>query len=360
VEKPVSPKKAKRKMLLNILYIVFVISLVMFIALREQDFDELIDTVRSVSPTWLLLALGAMAGFYFLDAASHQYSINCLRTQHRLPFFECMRVTLIGQFYNAVTPSASGGQPMQVVAMAKQGVSVGVASSVLMLRFVCYELSMALLCSFAFITQWGLITQTFASFIPFFLFGLVLAVGASILMIVAMVNINGSIRLANAIIRWLAKIRLIRRPEKAEARMHTILTDFHACRELITTRPLQMAITFLLVLAHICSLFMVTFFVFRAFGAHEPLWNMLFLQAFFHISVSYVPTPGASGAVESGFLLFYRKLFARSIVVPTMLVWRFITYYTKIIIGAVIVLIDAGQSAIRARRGLEQTREEKP
>ena len=50
-----------------------------------------------------------------------------------------IRSAMIGQFFSAVTPGASGGQPMQVYAMAKQGVDSGTATSALVQKFLVYQ-----------------------------------------------------------------------------------------------------------------------------------------------------------------------------------------------------------------------------
>ena len=46
-----------------------------------------------------------------------------------------MVVALVGQYYNAATPFASGGQPVQVYYMSRFGVSAGNSSSVLIIKF---------------------------------------------------------------------------------------------------------------------------------------------------------------------------------------------------------------------------------
>ena len=50
---------------------------------------------------------------------------------------------------------------------------------------------------------------------------------------------------------------------------------------------------------------------------------------------SFVPIPGGTGGVEYGFIFFYKNLITGSLLNATMLVWRFISYYLGIIIGAI-------------------------
>lgn len=54
-------------------------------------------------------------------------------------FLKAFNVTMIGQFFNVVTPFASGGQPAQLYTMTKQRVGLGSAGSILMLKFIIYQ-----------------------------------------------------------------------------------------------------------------------------------------------------------------------------------------------------------------------------
>lgn len=47
---------------------------------------------------------------------------------------------VVGKLFDYVTPMATGGQPVQVWRMSRQGISVGGATSVLLLRFISFQL----------------------------------------------------------------------------------------------------------------------------------------------------------------------------------------------------------------------------
>ena len=57
------------------------------------------------------------------------------------------------------------------------------------------------------------------------------------------------------------------------------------------------------------------------------------------VSASYTPLPGASGAQEGGFLLYYRGIFIGGTITVALLVWRFFTYYLFLLTGAADALI---------------------
>ena len=46
---------------------------------------------------------------------------------------------MVGQFFSAVTPGASGGQPMQMYLMIRQKIDPGIATSALVQKFLVYQ-----------------------------------------------------------------------------------------------------------------------------------------------------------------------------------------------------------------------------
>ena len=62
-----------------------------------------------------------------------------------------------------------------------------------------------------------------------------------------------------------------------------------------------------------------------------------------------VPLPGAAGASEGGFLLFFSPFFGAATAVA-MLIWRFLTYYLMLIVGSLIVVFDEVISLKRSKR----------
>ena len=55
---------------------------------------------------------------------------------------------------------------------------------------------------------------------------------------------------------------------------------------------------------------------------------------------AFVPIPGGSGGIEYGFLAFFGNFLSKSRLSAVLLIWRFITYYMPMIIGAIAFNLD--------------------
>ncbi len=61
--------------------------------------------------------------------------------------------------------------------------------------------------------------------------------------------------------------------------------------------------------------------------------------AYVMIISSFVPIPGATGGIEFGFIQFFGNFITGSKLSALMIVWRFVTYYFILIIGAIAINI---------------------
>ena len=74
-------------------------------------------------------------------------------------FHQAIAVDQIGQFYNAITPGASGGQIMQAYTYKKQGVPVSGAVSILAMYSIVYQVVLIFYGILTIILKWDLINE---------------------------------------------------------------------------------------------------------------------------------------------------------------------------------------------------------
>ena len=75
-----------------------------------------------------------------------------------------------------------------------------------------------------------------------------------------------------------------------------------------------------------------------AMGDHTSLsiTNTIVSSAYVYLIGAFVPIPGASGGIEYGFTQFFGNFIAGSNLPAMLIVWRFITYYLGVIVGAIL------------------------
>ena len=86
--------------------------------------------------------------------------------------------------------------------------------------------------------------------------------------------------------------------------------------------------------AQLTVFYVIPYVIYRSFNlASASLWNMLAAQTLVMTIVSITPLPGGAGGAEGGFTLLFSVFFKEKII-PAVILWRIITYYSCILIGA--------------------------
>ncbi len=353
---------------LNALFIVGTFAAVVYFAFQSGDVTQIGEALRSVSPWWLLGALGCFALHAFLRVPLYMLFFRFQQVHARLS--SSILVGLIGMYYSAITPAATGGQPMQVYAFKKRGVPPGIASSALAVKFFCWQSALLLMGGLLWAIFPEVVADTLKQGVWFLGVGFFANGVAVVLVILLAVSRNVVRAILIFMVKLAHKVRIVKDVAQTSSKWDAALMDFHASVDLLTGHPFQFLVLFLMSALQVTSLMSAVYFVYRGFGLSQaPYIHLLTIQLMLHIAASFTPLPGASGAQEGGFYLFFGNFFPSDIIFAALLVWRFVTYYASILAGFAAVLMDgaygltgkkAVQAALEAARAKQEEQGELP
>lgn len=335
-------KKKKKTRLFRFLYIALTIITIALIGYITVDPQEMQSAFEMLDLNWMLACLGSLFLYWLTDAlllndiTSYMYK--------RESFWHSLKVGIIGLYYGALTPFATGGQPMQVVYMKRKKMPVGTATCIVGVKFVVYELSLCALFIVAMILHGSeFYTSYTANYMFWFaLLGFAVNGTAVLFIILTLINKNLVCKIGNSIIRFFSKIKIIRKEEKALHNFQSHIEDYHAAAEYISHHKLRAIGSFFISVVNLIFFFAIPYFIYRAFGAPGGMniADIISLQAFLYIAISFFPTPGGAGAAEGGFHAIFAAIFGAGAVFAPMLIWRFLTYYLMLIVGSIWVVLD--------------------
>mgnify|MGYP001386352753 CR=1 FL=1 len=329
----------KKKKSLTLLYIALNILIILLIGIFDPYISDIGQLLNRINYLWLLGGIGAMALYWVMDAWILQYAVAGIYRRESLA--KAFKVALIGQYYNAVTPFASGGQPFQIYYMKKYGIPVGFGSSSLMIKFLIYQIALSIYCLLAFVFRAGFILSQPLLFFVFSLIGFLINGGAVFFIYAFSVSKRMIRGVILAILKLLHRIRLIKDLDEAWERIQEHVEDFQRSIHMVQGNYAAMMKMGLMTFFQLTCYFSITYFIYRAFGLNEAsCLDIVFVQAFLYLAVSFFPTPGATGASEFGFYGFFQIFFNKNIIFIAMLLWRLITYYMNVAAGSLIILFE--------------------
>ena len=246
---------------------------------------------------------------------------------------------LIGMYYSGITPGSAGGQPMQINALRKEGVPVEYGTLSLTVRFVMNQFTVCMLTLVLFLIHHDFVVQQLGGAIWAARIGWLLNFMSVPLVLLAAFQRKWMQSLAVKLIRLGAKIRLVRDPERTTGRVTEMLDTYHEALNEMLHHPKEILLQLLCSTVSLLGMMGSVVFTYYALGQHGTPWiHLLTLGFLLFVSASYTPLPGASGAQEGGFLLYFQGFFRDGTIGLGLLIWRFFTYYLWLITGVIAVL----------------------
>lgn len=328
-------KKNNARNRLNIAVLVLITILVLFFSLKD-DFNEVIKEILTVNPCWLFVGMFLVLSYFFLRSIDLYYLIRRVNPDYTLK--KAVKLTISTQFFNAITPFATGGQPFQVYMLKKDGIRIPEGTNIIVQNFILYQIALVFL---------GIVALTTNYFCHFYkeidlLKNLVtFGFAMNFLVIVGLFVIsfakNFNKRLTRFVIDLLTKIKIVKDPDTKKKEWEAYINRFHkGAKILVSDKVYFMQAVLRNVLALIC-LYLVPLAIIYSMGDYTSLDGIktIVTSAYVMLIGSFVPIPGGTGGLEYGYVAFFGNFLVGSTLKASMLLWRFFTYYFGMLIGAV-------------------------
>ena len=313
-------KLSPRRLLAHIALFAGLIALTFYILLRGQNLSELLAVLRGVRARWLILAAGCMCVFLLCEAANLRRCLHLFGCRCTVP--QAVRYALTGFFFSSVTPSASGGQPMQLYAMHRDRIPVSHGTLALLTQFSSFQTVTVTFAAAGFVLQYALLSEEAGGFRWLFALGATANVALLLVTLTAMF----SKRLSNALIRAACGILHALHIKKAAAIEQQLAGQLalyqRSAAYLRQNGPALLGVR-AVTAVQIAAFYRFPYLVCLSLGL--PLcsfWMVVSLQAVLQVSVSSLPLPGAVGASEGAFLLLFRAVFPAAALHDAMLLSR--------------------------------------
>ena len=327
-----------KKTIFNILFLIIVFALTLWSVFSGVDFRQLTDYLSNANPLYTIPSVLCVIAFILGESVIIYYLLNTLGTHIR--FSHCCLYSFIGFFYSCITPSASGGQPMQVVAMRKDKIPVAVSTVLLAIITITYKLVLVLIGTVILVFRPVSIMKYLDGVEWLMYIGLALNVVciAGLLLLVFSADMVRSI--AMWVLNLVDKIHPLRHRKNWEQRLEHIISQYTGTAEFYRGNHKIILNVLGITFIQRFMLFFVTWLTYLAFHlSGESMLVITSLQGMISVAVDMLPLPGGMGISENLFLTIFEPIFGEALVLSGMLVSRGISFYTQLIICAVITVV---------------------
>lgn len=324
----------KNKYVRNLLLFILIIVLTFYIILKDQSITKIIEVLSCIDLKYILIAIICMCIYLICEAINIGRTLKALG--EKSTFYRNIKYALIGFFFSSVTPAASGGQPMQIYYMNKDKISVANSTLSLLINLTSMQI---VTISIALISLCFNYEYMNSILVGLFILGIFLNATALGLLLVSVFSKRMTKGLINIVIKLLEFFK-IKNIEEKKNKLENELNKYQSSATYIKSNIKVILKILLTTYIQFLVYYSISYWVYRSFGLKEyNILQILSMQSVLYATVSGIPSPGAVGVSEGGFLEIFRNVYSDNILHEAMLLNRGVNFYLFVIISSVIVML---------------------
>lgn len=328
-------KQVKRR-IGDVAFFLLVMGLSFYIVFHGQDLKKIWEALRRLPLFCVGAAILNALFFVSIEGCMIYYLLRSLDGGGS--FWRCISYSFIGFFYSGITPSATGGQPMQLYYMKKDGHSLSDSSVILMTVALVYKLVLVIIGLGALIFWREPLQFYLEDYYPLYLLGLTLNTLLVVALLAIMFAPNWMKHIICAVEGILIFFKILKPSQKRDEKIVRFIDGYQNAVGFLWTHKLRMGTVLLLTFIQRVSVFFLTFIIYRGFALEgADLLTVVLLQASVYIAVDMLPIPGAQGITELMYRSIFQGIFTGAFLMPSLYVTRGISFYFLMIVSLVVI-----------------------
>lgn len=325
--------QTKKKAVWNAVLLFAVFALTVYGVFHGEDMDALADAIRQADIRWLLPGVVLVLFFIWGESIIIWYMMRSFRIYLKKRI--CFLFSSVGFFFSCITPSATGGQPMQIYYMKKEKIPIPVSTVILMIVTITYKLVLVVIGLGSLFFARGFLHRYLECVLPVYYLGIALNVFCVTFMTILVFHPLLAERIILTGMDWMERLRFLKRVKKRRSKLLESMEVYRETAAYLKEHKRVIFHVILITFVQRIALFAVTWMVYRAFSmSGTVMWEVVMLQAVISVSVDMLPLPGGIGISETLFLKIFVPVFG-VLTLPAMVLSRGLGYYSQLLISAV-------------------------
>ena len=319
----------------KLIFIFFIILLLVFtIMSNSEDIQDGFEKMKLI-PWGTTIALFGLLVLYII---ADTYILKASIDDSILKFSNTFTINMAGSFFSAITPLYIGSYPSRVFYLYKEGIPIDKILSGLTIKGLSYQIVLTFIAIMAFFTT--SVVEKSGWQVAFYI-GIIF----NICLGTFLVLISSSKKFNSYVIRVVQKLsKRFEFFKKREAELMTSINNYYE-----QTRRMYYDYKYTLKVFAASFIKQIIYYampivIFSGLGMPvQDIWfDIIATAAVIQIMVSVIPTPGGMGTTEYIFIILYGILYSsfatNGEIEAGMLIYRFVTHYSIIIIGLIVTL----------------------
>lgn len=332
-------KRIKRYFLsIGLFFLLFGITF--YYIFSKYSFQEFLLSFQQCNHYFILGAFGCVIMYLLFGTLFTKKIFSAFEIP--VTWFQSLCYNCIEIYFSAVTPSSTGGQPVEAYYMGRDKIPYQKSTIVILLNTILYKLAIVFLGILGMILFPKLIFQNGWLFTILMLLGLLINILVIIFFTLLIYSKTLPQKMLKGGMNVLAFLHLLNKEEKQKRveNITEIMKDYQNCADFTKSHPQLIGKSFVYILFQRISLFSVSYFIYRAFGLDNyGFWAILFLQIAITQATDCVPFPGGVMAGETLTYQITQVVYGAELALSSMLLLRGISFYFLVFISSLFFVI---------------------
>lgn len=328
--------KLTTRNIVNALIFIIIAILTICLVFKNNDPKEIIVNIQRADKKFILAAIGCMFLYIFGEAINIYRILKNFNEEVSLS--KCFKYGIVGFFFSSITPSSTGGQPMQLYFMNKDKVSIAHGTLALLVVLLSFQFVTLLLAIVGFFFNRDILLHNIGNIKYLMFFGITVNIIIQTFLFIMIFSKKMGEKLINFAYKILKKFRFKKADnffEKAKVQ----LDEYHECSIYLNKHKGLIVKTVLTSIIQLSLYHSVPYFIYKAFGLSEfSVLTFIFMESVLYISVASLPFPGAMGISEGSFMIMFKMFFPASVLGSAMIISRTVNFYLFVVISLIIII----------------------
>lgn len=359
-------KKTPIKYILSILFLIIMVVVTAIVLFSKYDFKEMLSTIKTLDFKYIFIGILMIFIYIFFEGLATREILKAMNVKSSVA--DNFAYGAIDYYFCAVTPSASGGQPIVAYYMCKDKISISNTSITLLLNTALFKIVLLVLSvASAIIVPEFVFASTLL--IVLYTIGFVINIGLIVLCFLGAFKPRWLHAAGKKLVKLLIRMKIVKKPLKVFHALREKMVEYEYSGKLVRQHKKEFIIALLYNFIQRIALFSVTFLVFLAFyhGSdssgldYRNYFELVSVQVAIALCVDSLPLPGGVGISEYLYLSLFGLVYTNvtsDYIASAMLITRGVSFYFPLILTFIIWLIKHIMILVRDSKSLGEEKEE--
>lgn len=332
--------KNKKKYILSIILFFCLFIATFYYIFSNYSFKDFMVILEQCQSGYLFLAFLMVFLFLFCHVLFLKNIFSYF--QIHLSFYQTLSYVCTEIYYSAITPSSTGGQPVELYYMARDNIPYRVSTLVILIDTILYKLVILFLGVLSILLFPNLLLQNGFIFTVLLLLGVVLDIIVILFFSFLIFSSKIPQKIVAFFLSFLLRFHIVKKDQEEIKRkeFEKALLDYQKHAKFLRAHPNLFLKYFFLILVQRVSLFSIGFLVYKGFGlSGYTFLELLALQVGITLAIDSVPFPGGVMVGESLTYQINTLIYGEVFALSSMLLIRGISFYFLVLLSGLVYAI---------------------